>query len=100
MTKNLGPKKMADGGVVSSQPSKLSGIWDFLFGNKALKQAGQTGSPPPSAPPQPDQDVSYIRKAAQEAAERLKKAKEVSPDKTPKEFKCGGVVKPGSYGRR
>lgn len=87
-------KRMAEGGVVEPEkPSLFSRLGDFLFGNKALKQAANTGTPPP-LPQQPQQDISYVKKAAQEAAERMRKAKETGA----KEFKKGGVVKPGSYG--
>ncbi len=86
---------LAEGGTVEPEkPSLFSRLGDFLFGRKALQQAAQT-TPPPT-PQQPQQDISYIKKAAQEAAERMRKAKETGA----KEFKHGGMIKPGSYGKR
>ena len=80
------------------EPSKWSRLYDQLFGQKALKQAGQTGDPPPSAPPQPQTDISGVAKAAQDAAERMRKAKESNQGVAPKQFKHGGMVY-GKYGK-
>lgn len=95
--------KMAEGGVVDStgaQKGSWGRLYDMLFGRKALQQASQTGNPPPAAPPQPTQDVSAIRQAAEQAAERMRKAKEENKGVTPKAFSHGGMVKPyGGYGR-
>ena len=94
-------KRMAGGGVVD-KPSLYDRIGDFLFGNKALKQAAQGGPTPPATAPKYDQDISYVRKAAEEAAERMKKEKEgkmPAPGQAPKPFKRGGIAKPGCYGR-
>ena len=95
LRRSMRTRKMAEGGLVE-RPSLYSRIGDFLFGKKALQQAGQTGTPPPTAPKHPEQDLSYIRQAAQEAADRMKKEKEA---KAPTKFRHGGMIKPGCYGK-
>ncbi len=80
------------------EQSKWSRLYDTLFGRKALDEAGKIGPPPPSAPPQPQTDISGVAQAARDAAIRMQKAKDENKGVTPKEFGRGGVVY-GKYGR-
>jgi hypothetical protein len=96
--------KMEGGGVVDTAPAQrgnLSRLYDILFGRKALQQASSTGDSTPAYQSQPQSDVSAIRQAAQEAAERMRRAKEENKGVAPKEFACGGMVsRYGKYGKR
>ena len=74
--------RYGDGGVVAQEPpSKLQRLWDALMGRKALQQAA--GTAPPSLPPPQDTDISYVRRAAEEAVQRAEKAAAERAKKVP-----------------
>lgn len=92
----------ADGAVVSpadskpAESSRFSRLIDILMmrpSTAGLTKAGTALETPISAP---SQDTSGVRRAAEQAAERMRQEKERT-GQTPRSFGCGGVI--GRYGK-
>lgn len=75
-------------------------LWKNLMGRDTLNQAGSQGQLPRPTPAPENQDVSVVRRAAEEAGRRMEeeKASKAPPRQpTPAKYACGGVV--SRYGK-
>lgn len=75
-------------------------LWKNLMGKSTLDTAAAVGQSPRPVNPPANQDISVVRKAAEEAGRRMEEEKaSQSPPRqpTPAKYGCGGVV--SRYGR-
>ncbi len=75
-------------------------MWKNLMGRDTLNAAGAQGQMPRATPAPENQDVSVVRRAAEEAGRRMEeeRASKAPPRQpTPAKYACGGVV--SRYGK-
>ncbi len=80
----------ADGAVVAPTTSPWEKLWKIITGKSAQEALGKAANP--TAPPnmQPQDDISAVRKAAEEAGKRNEEAN--AQNASVKKYACGGVV--------
>ncbi len=90
--RNLVPRH-ADGAVVAPESSPWEKLWKIITGKstqEALNKSASTGGPQPMTPP--SDDISVVRRAAEEAGKRNEEASNKKQPNIPK-YCNGGVVR-------